>query len=273
VTHASVVLLASRDLPGPVIFLIVIVVAVFIAYSILQNKAFRGTLIRVAERTGGTFVEGGWFSTDSLELKVAGYPARVEFYGGSKNSSPYSRVVVSLGRASPGYLHILEHGFGQSFLQMFGAQDLEIGDPDFDRAYVIKATPAVLATRLFNPQRRREGIRAVLQLHGYSHPTFDLDSSSATVMVRQLLRTENDLLLLINAAKEFVAFVLPPAEPAGVVLGELKVTPDGQCPVCGTSLREALVRCEMCRTPHHEQCWTYMGRCSTYGCRGKRSVA
>lgn len=29
----------------------------------------------------------------------------------------------------------------------------------------------------------------------------------------------------------------------------------------------AVVGCRACRTPHHAECWSYLGRCSTYACR------
>ena len=41
----------------------------------------------------------------------------------------------------------------------------------------------------------------------------------------------------------------------------------GECQVCGAAMEEAVVLCSKCRTPHHEECWTYNGACSTYGCR------
>lgn len=256
-----------------VIILLVIVAVVVFLVSSSQKKSFNATLERVARRVGGTFVEGGTFSSPHLELRFEGRGARLEFWSGSKNSSPYSRVVVNVAGASPGVLHILEDGFGQSFLKMFGAQDLEIGDPAFDRDYVIKATPSGLATRLFSRERQLEGIRVVRRLRGHERPTFDLDARTVTVMVRRYLRDEHQLVMLIECARDFTAFVLQSSGSPGIVLGEVRVAGGGECPVCGTAMNAGTVRCELCRTPHHVECWQYMGRCSTYACKGKRSVA
>lgn len=41
----------------------------------------------------------------------------------------------------------------------------------------------------------------------------------------------------------------------------------GHCLVCGSPMEERIVACSRCRTPHHEECWTWNGACSTYGCR------
>lgn len=273
-------LMTARVEETPVFMLIVLVIIGIVVFFVTssQRKSFQATLERIAQRFGGSVSEGGIFSQPGLNLRLDGRSARVEFYGGSKNSSPYSKVVINAGGSSPGVLHILEEGFGQSFLKIFGSQDLEIGDREFDREYVVKATPAVLATRLFSPERRLEGMRIVRRLRGYSSGTFDLDSQTVTVMVRQLLREEVDLTTLIACAKDFAAFVL--GSPVSVevrrgeiVMDEVRVATGGECPVCGTAMAAETVRCELCRTPHHVECWDYMGRCSTYACQGRRSVA
>jgi hypothetical protein len=41
----------------------------------------------------------------------------------------------------------------------------------------------------------------------------------------------------------------------------------GDCQVCGEKMEGRVVYCAKCRTPHHEECWSYVSTCSTYGCR------
>jgi hypothetical protein len=38
------------------------------------------------------------------------------------------------------------------------------------------------------------------------------------------------------------------------------------CRVCGEEIREGLVFCRRCKTPHHRECWQYIGRCSVFAC-------
>jgi len=269
----NVALLAKEGPPAIVFLFAIVIVIVVVIVSIRQSRAHKATLRNVARKCGGTFVDGGAFSTPHLELRFGARSARVEFWSGSKNSSQYTKVTVDVGGASPGILHILEDGFGQSFLKLFGAQDLEIGDAQFDHDYVIKATPPTLARWLFRPERRLEGIRVVRRLGNYLNPTFDLDARTVTVMVRQYFREEIDILTLIECARDFTTFVLEAAAPSGIILEDVKVASGGECPVCGTAMNHEAVRCESCRTPHHPECWQYMGRCSTYACKGTRSVA
>jgi len=43
------------------------------------------------------------------------------------------------------------------------------------------------------------------------------------------------------------------------------------CKVCGEPIVEPAVICTTCRTPHHRDCWEFIGFCSIYGCNGKHS--
>jgi hypothetical protein len=66
--------------------------------------------------------------------------------------------------------------------------------------------------------------------------------------------------------------VHPARRRKGVQMEDLQVLPKGTCQVCGTSMKSRTVRCEACQTPHHRDCWKYLGRCSTYACKGKRAA-
>ena len=42
------------------------------------------------------------------------------------------------------------------------------------------------------------------------------------------------------------------------------------CKVCGEMIQEGpVILCTSCRTPHHRECWEYVGSCSIYGCGSK----
>jgi len=265
--------LASSDASPLVFFFVIVVVVIIIGASIAQKNRMLDALKRVAARVGGVVDEGGVFSRTGMRFSIGGLDSRIEVYAGSKNSPKYTRISVDLRGLSPGTLHILPEGFGQSFLKMFGAQDLEIGDAAFDASFVIKATPESLARTLFSPDRRLSVIGAVYRIQNLGDPTIDLDVGHLSVQVRAYVDEESGLMRLVKTTEEFIGFLLGSSADPGIQLGEVRVQSGGECPVCGTAMSERLVRCEVCQTPHHSECWTYMGRCSTYGCRGKRSVA
>jgi hypothetical protein len=58
----------------------------------------------------------------------------------------------------------------------------------------------------------------------------------------------------------------------GVRMEELQLLSEGTCQVCGTTMKSNTVRCQTCQTPHHPECWRYLGRCSTYACKGTRAA-
>lgn len=54
-----------------------------------------------------------------------------------------------------------------------------------------------------------------------------------------------------------IRYLPPPLAPEGVV-----------CQVCGEAIGgKDEVHCGSCGTPHHKDCWDYIGQCSTYNCR------
>jgi len=253
---------ARPDITRPLILgalLLILVIAVLKS----RDPRRKEILQSVAKRLGGVCVESRWWSRGRVDFAISGRQATLQFFGGSKNTPPYTKVLVDVRDRSPGTLHILRDGFGQSFLKLFGAQDLKIGDAAFDKDYVVKATPESLATRIFAPERRAGVIRSVERLRGFPDPTIDLDREQLQVRVWRYLREERDMLTLVETATEFLGFVLA-TEPNAVAS-------EGRCLVCGTTLRDQVVHCERCRIATHAACRDYLGHCPTAACPGTRA--
>lgn len=51
-------------------------------------------------------------------------------------------------------------------------------------------------------------------------------------------------------------------------------TEENLCQVCGDELNQAkianVVYCTRCNTPHHKDCWDFIGKCSTYACGSEK---
>lgn len=221
----------------------------------------------------GRCESGGPFGEPWIELSVGGRGARLEFIPGGRFEMPSTRLTVDMRNSSPGWLHILPNNVGIPFLKRFGEmRDLTIGDPIFDSRYVVASTPNYLAERVFRPDQRSRVIATVLDIADLYAARIDLDKSYLTIQATGYLTAEHQAKRLLKAAEEFLGHLFrePPVE--GLEIGELS-SAEGQCNVCGTGLAGSIVRCESCRTPHHEECWTYVGQCSTYACKGKRCVA
>jgi hypothetical protein len=53
---------------------------------------------------------------------------------------------------------------------------------------------------------------------------------------------------------------------------EAQLIEESICQVCGEPINSDMVCCQRCQTPHHRECWEYIGFCSMFGCREKRFV-
>ncbi|MBI2900030.1 MAG: hypothetical protein HYY17_07580 [Planctomycetes bacterium] len=72
---------------------------------------------------------------------------------------------------------------------------------------------------------------------------------------------------LMGFMDAFVRIVQTGMDPGRVDVVEADLAaPGGVCQVCTSPLAETVVRCAKCGTPHHADCWKYLGKCSTYGC-------
>ncbi len=220
---------------------------------------------KAARRHGAVLNPGA-----SMTLRLHERPAVVEELQFSSSDTPSyaTRIVVDLRGCSPGTLKIFPEGFFSPVAKLFGAQDVRIGDAAFDALYLVKSTPEALAAAVFGAPRRPQLIAALRAVGRYLGPVIDLGRDGLRIQVAQDV-SEQLIDRLVDAAGELVFAVLACAT-GGATLWELTQAV-GRCPVCGTPLREGLLRCGTCRTPHHRECWDYAGGCSTYACGSKRS--
>jgi hypothetical protein len=261
-------LLAHAPEPQILLFFVFAVVVASVLISMkLRQRAFVRTCERVAEELGGRYEPPALFEIPVIAFRIEGRHATIAFPDGR---TPSTSVSVGLGIPSPGTLKVIEEGFGQKFLKLFGAQDLPVGDASFNSEYVVKAAPESLATKIFSPERRLQAMGSVRRLRGMLSPTIDLTEGELKVEVQKRLQDADALLALAQTARDFVGYLLHLEPEIGIVwVDGLRMT-GGLCPVCATGLKEPVVRCDDCGIPHHEECWTYLGKCSIYACEGDR---
>jgi hypothetical protein len=125
-------------------------------------------------------------------------------------------------------------------------------------------------TRIFNNRAEEQVLREI-------GVPFDLSLSPEGMVLRLGACPQNGASLRYWMACAFrIVDLLPGIENGSrVQVSELvsRIAEDTLCQVCGSSLaRGAVVRCADCRTPHHEDCWQYTRKCSTFGCTSQRSI-
>lgn len=207
-------------------------------------------------------------SGPSLHFQIQGRPAVLEVFGFVAESEGGTRLVVDLRDLSPGALKIYPEGFAFPLLRLFGAQDVRIGDPEFDALYIIKSRPEALARMMFGGACREALIESVRGVGRFMGSVVDLSRERLRVQVGEILCSEEPLERMLRAGREFTAAVLG-AEKAATIVWE-EPSSAGRCPVCASAFQGLTARCAKCATPHHRECWDYAGGCSTYACGGTR---
>lgn len=242
-------------------------ISLFVLIAVYASKwqeQRRRNLAFVLGKYGGRLVASGdWFSGERGELTIEGLPAKLTWYGGSKNSPPYTRIELGLG--GRGRLRIAPQGIFLGLRKFFGAQDVEIGDPHFDNAFEIESSPVAYAGRVCNDAARR----ALLDLVSDS-PTLDVQPARVLLSVRRDLTGEADPLTRFLERASVVAAALlaerGDAAPSGGVEVVAVATAAGSCLTCGTDLDATAVACAKCGTKQHKDCWNYVGGCATFAC-------
>lgn len=102
-----------------------------------------------------------------------------------------------------------------------------------------------------------------------------IETTPEEAVLRKPLGFEDDdaLQLFVRLSLPVLARAIQVCTYTGVEILEAVPTGEGDCPVCGHGLAEETVRCAKCRTPHHRDCWEYLGACATYACGGREGRA
>lgn len=151
-----------------------VIVVVFIAVFVLAIRAERkrqervaATWAAVAERLGGDFIPGeqrfwGPGSPASITATIDAIDVEVDTFtrGSGKNKRTYTRVRAAATAPKEVSMKVYgEHAFS-GLARAVGFQDVEIGDAEFDDAFMIKASDEVFAKEWLNRTVRKRISRA-----------------------------------------------------------------------------------------------------------------
>jgi len=96
---------------------------------------------QLAAQTGGQFTDGGFFGKSRLDLRVDPWLLTLDTYTVStgKSSTTYTRLRAPYVNADGFRFTVYRSGLFTPLGHVLGMQDIEIGDPDFDQTFVLKA--------------------------------------------------------------------------------------------------------------------------------------
>jgi len=232
-----------------------------------ENARRRESFESASERFGGQIKDSFW-SGKSMTFEVEGVPAELTYFGGTDKAPPWTRVHFRWpGRP----LRIAPQGAWANLKKFFGAEDILIGDSNFDDAFLIQGEPNWVQEAL-TPEARR--LIWVLNDLGSSEKLFgpgrgiNVDVTAGGLILkcyRNHVRKREDLMTFLETSAALLA-ELSGAGQGGAVISVEEVVAAGKCPVCSDDSGHLSKRCGGCRAAYHRECWDYLGGCAIFGC-------
>jgi hypothetical protein len=143
---------------------------------------------QMCEQIGGDFVEGGFLKGSKVQVHHKQWTVTLDSYSESDGEShaTYTRMRAPFVNKDGFRFTIYRGGFFSDLGKLLGMQDVEIGEPEFDDAYIIKGTDEDKLRRLVANSRIRQLIEslsssAVPQLGFHRHHSATVDHSDELV--------------------------------------------------------------------------------------------
>jgi hypothetical protein len=206
-----------------------------------------------------------------LAPTIAGQPGQI----------PRTRVVARFHQGLPFRLELAPAVRPAPPQSPKGTRRVAIGNREFDREYIVHANDLDMTRDFLSP----DVCGAITNLHRSVHPGGMLLSINPERMLVQIDRNlgshpeslawaVRESLMLHDALVDGVSHRMK--QGIDIVAEPDSWTDDFGppiCKVCGEPITDqAVVVCSVCNTPHHRDCWEYVGACSIYGCTGKVGV-
>lgn len=155
-------MLAAAD-AGVIVLVALVGVVIFIVALVAESqKAARVKTAwqKVGARFGMRIQPGGFFKRARLvgNQQQCALEIRIDMRGG-KHKHPYTVITCGLPRSLRLGLRVYREGMLSGLGKLFGAQDIQTGDLDFDREYMIKGRSEAGVLRLLDDGMRQSFAR------------------------------------------------------------------------------------------------------------------
>ncbi len=251
-----------------IFFVIAIIAIVMATRSHSAASQRRGVFSGLATRFKGQFTVSAWGGKASLWFRHGDVPVLIRRFN-VRQSLWSSAGVTQFSVPWPeGRMQVTITSRHASVAPRSSARDKQVDSahPEFDAAFLITSRRIDLANRFLTSEVLAYAYRFIWPYkHGFR---LRLQGGRLTIETRESIQSARDY-------EGFIRFCIElfDQSQSSRELGinftqsdQAQIVADAKCPVCSEVL-VAMVICKRCRTPHHEDCWTYYGGCSVYGCR------
>ncbi len=251
----------------PFVILVVVITTLVLVFR-AQQARLRIALEAVAARWQGRAYDGGLFGNSFAELQISGLSARLQFKKPNKQTLTELTIHFPDGRLR---LEIYPQTIVHQVGKLLGMQDIEVGRPAFDDAFIIQGNDLLLI-REYLSLESQAAIQALASFTFYYNLHLTISGGTLRVTKQGVAQRELELVTFISAF-ETLFLALVSTRTLGIEFLPTTAPPrvsTSHCQVCGEGLQGPLVYCASCQTPHHLECWQYVGACSVYACGQKR---
>jgi hypothetical protein len=137
------------------------IVALAVGVGYYSRQAQQKAWGELAARTGLTFEAGGFFGpAPRVSGTYRGHALTLDTFtrGSGKSRTTYTRIVLFVNNAANIYLALYQEGVFSKIGKFFGMQDIQIGDEEIDRRFIIKSKPESFAAGLFTSISLRQQV-------------------------------------------------------------------------------------------------------------------
>jgi hypothetical protein len=106
---------------------------------------------QLAQRLEGTFTPGGFWRHSEVRVTVDRWVLTLDVVS---EKYPYTRLRAAYLNPDGFRFRVYRGNFFSQIPTLFGAQDVEVGDPDFDKAFIVKATDEEKISQLLTRELR-----------------------------------------------------------------------------------------------------------------------
>jgi hypothetical protein len=238
---------------------------------------------QLAVRYKGRYESRGLSDSPTVSFTHNGATVRVGLaptIAGQPEQFPRTRVVARFAEGGiPFRLELAPAARRAPHQPPKGTRLVKLDDPDFDRGFVVHANDHEMARDFLSPITRtviytlQKGVHAGGMLVSINNERMlvQVDRNLGLKTEALAWAVQNALLLhdtLIEAVSRRITQGIAIVDQPDDAWEEDQGPPI--CKVCGEPIAGgAVIKCAVCNTPHHGDCWTYVGGCSIYGCDGK----
>lgn len=198
ISASTLMSMSSIDLDTimPLLLILVLVafMAIFIAVAYWSRQRHNRAWEDFATRTGLAFEPGRFLGAPRVSGAYRGHPLLVDTYTvhHGKSSTTYARIALGLNRPTGLSLTLYNEGVFASLGKILGGQDIQTGDAELDRRFIIKGQPEQAIRTLFLTGGWTQKLQAARAVH------LEVDSQSVRFRTTGVIRDVDYLQSLLD---------------------------------------------------------------------------